>query len=341
MRVKIKNWRCIKEVEFDLSRINIFLGQNATGKSSLAYALYFLSKASRLGVKETLEKLYGLNFKNLIIRADNNQLCYSTEITIDNSFVKIKDDDKFESVFDDIWAYEYLLPAGRLAHFRGVRNLLRSLDNIFTKKIDDFSKGMFVLFLFRMFEELPLFPPVELFLLDLATAVTRIKVVQRESSSDLIKYIVLSEKILLPLLSLKIVDPYTDLKLPFENAPDGQADSVLIDYILKNALENSLIVIEEPEIYKNPIFQFEMMEKISELALDKKLTIIMSTHSEIIPLAIAKLVEEGKLKPDVVRIYYLTRSKEEPWTKVKKIEVYEDGTLEELPDSKQITAQLF
>ena len=102
-----------------------------------------------------------------------------------------------------------------------------------------------------------------------------------------------------------------------------------------------MIVIEEPEIYKNPVFQFEMMEKIVDLAVKKDLTVIITSHSEIIPLSIAKLVEEDKLKPDDVRIYYLTRSKEEPWTKIRKIEVYENGTLEELPDSEEVTARLF
>jgi len=143
-------------------------------------------------------------------------------------------------------------------------------------------------------------------------------------------------------LTLKIVDPYnTSLILPPEEAPDGKTDYMLIKFVLNNALKNSLIVIEEPEIYKNPLFQFEMMDEISKLALDKNLTVVMTTHSEIIPLSIAKLVEVGKLKPDDVRIYYLTRSKEEPWTKIRKIDVYEDGTLEELPDSEKITAQLF
>lgn len=58
MLVKIKNWRCIKKIEFDLSKINIFLGQNATGKSSLAYALYFLSKAPKIGIERLEHALW-------------------------------------------------------------------------------------------------------------------------------------------------------------------------------------------------------------------------------------------------------------------------------------------
>ena len=59
MHIKIKNWRCIKEIEFDLSKINIFLGQNATGKLSLAYALYFLSKVQK--TTDALESIFDMS----------------------------------------------------------------------------------------------------------------------------------------------------------------------------------------------------------------------------------------------------------------------------------------
>jgi AAA15 family ATPase/GTPase len=143
-------------------------------------------------------------------------------------------------------------------------------------------------------------------------------------------------------IRINVKDEYINLiQTPMDLPPDGTLDKLLIESALKAKPENSLIVIEEPEIHKNPLLQLEIMNRITELALSKKLTIVMTTHSEIIPLSIAKLVEEDKLKPNDVRIYYLTRSKEEPWTKIRKIEVYENGTLEELPDSEKVTALLF
>ncbi len=81
MHVRIKNWRCIKEIEFDLSKINIFLGRNATGKSSLAYALYFFSKAPRIGVEKALQMLYGLDARS-VVRVENETLCYPVEILL-------------------------------------------------------------------------------------------------------------------------------------------------------------------------------------------------------------------------------------------------------------------
>ncbi len=333
MHVKIKNWRCIKEIEFDLSRINIFLGQNATGKSSLAYALYFFSKSQRLDVKKTLSMLY--DSAKRVVRIENGRSCYPSEISIDNSFfVRIIEEDwfgpKIERSEKSPWEEEYLLPSTRVAYIQ----ILSTLQKHISEQISDLTE-LAKKFKYEI-ERIPLPNTAKTFLSDLDTAINKSQLTIVDNTGYAIEI-----KLLMPYLMFKVSDKFIDLKLSPENAPDGQTDQALIDFILSRASEGSLIVIEEPEIYKNPLFQFEMMDKISKLALDKNLTIIMTTHSEIIPLAIAKLVEEGKLKPDDVRIYYLTRSKEEPWTKIKKIEVYENGTLEELPDTEKVMALLF
>lgn len=350
MHVRIKNWRCIKEIKFDLSKINIFLGRNATGKSSLAYALYFFSKSARLGIDETIKLLY--NNITKIIRIENDDLCYPASVCIDDYCIELKP--KLEDKYSDLgetrlkvllreleseeiekmkkspkWTEEYLLPSIRLA-------CLQTLSIIQREVIKSKHIHKLAIEINEKIKELPLPNQGLVFLFDLDRAISKGKL----SISSKMGYIMKVE-LLLPYLTLEIIDPYTDLELPFEDSPDGLADQALIGLILDRASKNSLIVIEEPEIYKNPVFQFEIMEKISEIAIRKNLTIVMTTHSEIIPLSIAKLVEVGKVTPSDVRIYYLMRSREEPWTKIKKIDVYEDGTLEELPDSEKITALLF
>ena len=350
MLAKIKNWRCIREIEFDLSKLNVFLGQNATGKSSLAYALYLLSKSTKLGVEKTLNMLYGLDARNSV-RAENDTLCYPVEIVVANSFVKIEEkqleikesEKKFtvSSATNSPWNDEFLLPSMRIAYFQALRFLPRLAEEI-QKKPDSKTIIPFVVgFLKPIIEELPLFPPAQVFFSDLNRALTGYRIEPiRGSLMSLGDYIV-EVTPLLALFTFTVQDPFTEYKIPAEIAPDGQIDQMLVDLILEKSPENSLIVIEEPEICKNPVFQFEMIKKISELTINKNLTVVMTSHSEIIPLSLAKLVEIGTLNKDDVRIHYLTRSKEEPWTRTKKIEVYEDGTLEQLPDSEKITAYLF
>jgi predicted ATP-dependent endonuclease of OLD family len=36
IKLKVTNWRCIENLELELSKINVFIGPNSTGKSSLA-----------------------------------------------------------------------------------------------------------------------------------------------------------------------------------------------------------------------------------------------------------------------------------------------------------------
>lgn len=345
MLVKIKNWRCIKETEIDLSRINILLGQNATGKSSLAYAIYLLSRSPKLGVETTLNMLYGLDVKR-IVRVENNRLFYPVEILADSSFVKIEEKgtdnaDRIAVSSTSPWDDEFLLPSRRTAYFQALRLLQRLVDEM-QKKPDSKAIIPFIVgFLKPIIEELPLFPPAQLFFSDLNRALTGYRIEPIKGSLKSLGDYIVEISPLMILYKFTLQDPFTGYEVPPEEAPDGQVDQMLINLILERTPKNSLIIIEEPEIYKNPLFQFEMVRKISELAVSKNLTVVMTSHSEIIPLSLAKLVEIGNLSKDDVRIYYLTRSKEKPWTETKKIEVYEDGTIEELPDSEKVTAQLF
>ncbi len=351
MHIKIKNWRCIEEIEFDLSRVNIFLGQNATGKSSLAYAIYLLSKSPKLGVEKTLNMLYGLDAKS-IVRTENGNFCYPVEITADSISIKIEErqletdgtEKKFtvsSATSNSPWNDEFLLPSRRVAYFQALRFLPKLAEEIQKKPDSKMMIPFIVGFLKPIIEELPLFPPAQVFFSDLNRALTGYKIEPIKGSIKSLGDYIVEITPLMALYTFTVQDPFTEYEIPAEIAPDGQTDQMLIDLILEKSQENSLIVIEEPEIYKNPVFQFEMIEKISELAINKNLTIVMTSHSEIIPLSLAKLVETGNVSKNDIRIYYLTRSREDPWTKIKKIEVYEDGTLEELPDSEKVTAQLF
>ena len=82
----------------------------------------------------------------------------------------------------------------------------------------------------------------------------------------------------------------------------------------------------------------EFTKRIVKRTLERGLTTIMTTHSDIPILTIAKLISEGQLNPEDVKIYYFTR---DPWTKLREIKVYEDGTLDSLPDTEELVAHLF
>ncbi len=343
MHAKIENWRCIEFAEFDLSNINIILGQNATGKSSLAYALYMLSKSAKMDAKNVIKMLYGLDAENFA-RYHGGKRYYPVKIEVNNSFVEINESDGNFNISHSKtspWKEEYLLPAGRTAYFQALRFLSRVSEEL-KKDAETRIAIPFVLgFLKPILEELPMFPPAQMFYLDLNRVLTGFSTEPIKGELTTLGQYVVTITPLLFIFNFTYRDPFTDFELPAEAAPDGSIDSMILDIVLTKCGENSLIVIEEPEIYKNPVFQFEILEKISKFAIKKDLTIVMMTHSEIIPTYLAKLVETGTIKKDNVNIFYLRRNKTDPWTKINKIEIYEDGTLDELPDSEEVVARLF
>jgi AAA15 family ATPase/GTPase len=149
---------------------------------------------------------------------------------------------------------------------------------------------------------------------------------------------------LIPLLSMtsyKYVDPYTDIELPATAAPDGVIDLGLIESFLSKAETGSLIVVEEPENHKHPLRLIELVGFMARKAVEGKLTLIMTTHNDLILHSLAKLVETGVIKPEDVTVYYLERSSEKPWTTAKRIHVYEDGTFDEIPHVAEVISHVF
>ncbi len=50
-------------------------------------------------------------------------------------------------------------------------------------------------------------------------------------------------------------------------------------------------------------------------------------------------MEKKRLTPEELKLYYFKRDKEDPWTGVQKIKVYEDGSIEEpLEDFMEATS---
>jgi hypothetical protein len=190
----------------------------------------------------------------------------------------------------------------------------------------------------ELVKALPIFPPFGVFVSDYTRALTGLRVdslmgESRESGSYIVSIFPLFS-----LINLLVQDPYIKLQLPAELAPDGLLDFTICDSVTQKIPENSLVVIEEPEIHKNPRMVMEFTERMVKRILDRKITLIMTTHSDIPLTTIAKLVAEKILKADDVKIYYFKR---DPWTKLSEIKLYEDGTIESLPDIEELITRLF
>jgi len=355
MEVRVVNWRCIEDLEIETSRLNVFVGKNSTGKSSLAYALYFTSKTSEgkpMAPEWVLAQLYGYGFDK-VARIVNGKPQFPVSIKAGEHELIVRPvpgEGRFEVIRPKTspWTDEFLLPSRRIdfmhilmflpklvrASVRGTAASLRELTGPSVAAVSMFT------WLFELVKELPILPPFGHFATDLTRALgVPIEPLSREIP-ELGSYTVVIPY-LIRLMDIRIRDPFTKLELPLELSPDGVVDFAIFDAMTERAPEGSLIVIEEPEIHKNPLMILDFIKQVAERALDRDLTVVMTTHSDLVPSALAKLVGDGLLEVDDLRIYYFRRSKKRPWTQVSEIPIFEDGTTGGFPDAEEVISRLF
>jgi len=340
VRLYVKNWRCIEEAVISLEPVTILIGRNPTGKSSLAYAPYFLSKVVEWrDANRVAMQLYGVQLDG-IVRSARGKKFYPLVIEAGEARLEARSVDDVTIPESSPWSGGYLLPSQRLA-FARISQLIPKLSREVAGKYPEAKTLLvFASSIFETLKTMPTIPPMYPFLEDLTRLYRGKGFSERRELSDVG---ILVEEIA-PLLSLIIyeyVDPFTELRLPLDLAPDGFADSALVETFAKKAPENSLLVIEEPEIHKNPILVVDLVKRLAQRAVERGLTLVMTTHSDIVVQALAKAVEERVIKPGQVAVYYLERSRESPWTRARRLKVYEDGTVEELPDVEKVVSMLF
>lgn len=340
VKLYVRNWRCIGEVDVSLKPITLFIGRNSTGKSSLAYAPYFLSKIVEWrDVNKVLMHLYGAGLDSVVM-SDGEGRFYPVIVKAGESCFEARSPNDLRIPENSPWKDSYLLPSQRLS-FTKISQLIPKLVREIEKRYPEARVFiMFASWLFETLKTIPILPPMYFFLEDLFKLYLGKGFSKHYELGDMG---VVFEKIS-PLLSLVVReygDPFTKLRLPLDLAPDGIVDTMTIKLFIERASQNSLIVIEEPENYKNPVMIIELMKDLAVKAVEKKLTLIITTHNDIAVQAIVKAVEEKRIKPDNTAVYYFERSPENPWTKVRELKVYEDGTIEELPDVEKVVSALF
>ena len=85
---------------------------------------------------------------------------------------------------------------------------------------------------------------------------------------------------------------------------------------------DSLIMIEEPEISLHPEAQVTLAKLFAEVIAEGK-QLIITTHSSFLLQALSEPVQAGKLKPDQVAIYDVTKTPK--GTQAKRLEMTREG----------------
>ena len=334
MELKILNWRCIADEKIELSKkINIFFGKNSTGKSSVAYAIYMLGRLHEKDPESLVSSLFGERLQSLV-RIENGDRKYPLELSL-------KSDDKESSIIlgsdglkvekkDQIWSETHMAVAGRyglllFSDFLGSVMKGEALKE--EKEVIRLTLSAFLPFIDILLKS-PLSAPFPIFIEEILKACgVKVKPEKKELG---IGGFEIEPLVFVFATLLKYHDMINkNLELTVKEAPSGLVDSAILNLIVSRAEKNSLIVIEEPEEHKNPVMQIELMKNLIKAVKEKDLTLVLTTHSEMIIHSVLKEIEKGDINPDDVKLHYFIRSEQKPWTEIKEIIVHEDGSLEE------------
>jgi len=190
----------------------------------------------------------------------------------------------------------------------------------------------FVGFFAEVLKSLPAAPPLPVFISDYLRAVAGIDVEPQMGGVSGVGTFMLKTAPVFSLLEFTYRDPYVELELPFDLAPEGFIDFVILDTLARRMPRRALVVVEEPEIHKNPLKVMEYVERLVKVVEEKDVTVVMTTHSDLVVLTLAKLVAQRRLRAEDVKVYYFTR---DPGLGLRKLRYSQTGPWRSFPTGRR------
>ncbi len=336
-KARIRNWRCIDDIEFDIKPITIFIGKNSTGKSSIVYAIYFYNKVMGRDPKQIAQNLYGVNLVDLVRISDGKRI-FPMEIIVNDKPFKYDADGSIVIDTANLWEQTVLLPSNRIDILRSITRFSHIVRTQ-PQQAQNIQLLSFLLSAFNILSMITFPPPSPMFIEDYSSIVFGRKIAEKVMAAS--GEFLVSASFVSSIIEFTYIDPFTSLRIPLFVAPDGEVDSLLIRYLSDKTPHKSLIVIEEPENHKNPVALIDLLSRIYRETVKKNSTLLITTHNELVIHTLLGLVGKKEISHGDVAIYYTYRSSEEPWTRIKRLHVYEDGTIEELRDFEEATVRIF
>lgn len=118
------------------------------------------------------------------------------------------------------------------------------------------------------------------------------------------------------------LDPSFGVVLNLSSASQGSRQILSVITQLFWSRPGDIIMIEEPEISLHPGSQVLLTELFADAIAEGK-QIIVTTHSEFLPLALRRPIKSGLLTLDDIALYHI--KKEEEGTIAEKLDLTEDG----------------
>jgi len=342
-RVRVKNFKSLKDIDIKLSNLTLITGVNSSGKSTFIQALLLL--------KQNEEKFYQRNKKALSIKGEYLNLgnkqdilyedSYKEDIEIDlhagDELLKVKfnnEDLKMTLELNENMLDELNLFNDRFQYImtdRAIPSISYALsDEDIDKNLIGF-KGEYTAHYIAVNRQKELdikslrhknsisnqlLENVSLWLGDISENI----VVTSEVFQDLEVKLTYSYK-----YGEKETNKYTPINVGF-----GITYVLPIIVAILKAKPDDLIIIENPESHLHPAGQSKIAE-LCAIAAANGVQIIVETHSDHFLNGIRVATKKGVLTPTQSSVYYFRKDKDELETKIDEIHIDENGGIDNYP----------
>lgn len=320
MKISIKDHKIIKEFNYSIDDIAVFTGDNGTGKTTNSDYLFTALNKNNLYL---LNKLIG-DFLSYKRRYGNNFLKY-------NKFLESRSKEKtgfvslLESYFDNSKDFEYLLNELSGDIFEDDKfdsyeyfEILQELRNFHLEqreKIEDFSNNISI-------SETIINKVV--YITEDALSYRRMNFIDKNSPVGMLRkyvdYSVLNEDLLEgdifqeieKITNIKVKKDFNSRfidengnKFRWNDLSSGIKILTLLNEIIQNGHLNSktLLILDEPENHLQPKWQIELAKIIVNLVKERKIKVLINTHSPFFVQAIEVYSNKNELKCN----YYYTK----------------------------------
>jgi len=359
--IEIKNFKSIKEKNFNLKNLNVLLGLNGQGKSSFIQALLLLRQSDKLhkGVLSLNGNLIDIgNSSDALYQYAKSNLEFSIEFT-NNKFNLIYDYVKGSDVFTlknkektkDIINEKEGLFGNKFQYLNADRvepksTHKRSYSSAFIEKSIG-TKGEYTVdFLELNADDLIEFDNC----IHSKTIISTTNKNEKIQDKRLIHQVNLWLSEISPEVNVK-TEPITsnDIKLEFtfnqptfgttnpfkpENVGFGISYALHVVTALLASRKGGLIIIENPESHIHPRGQAEL-GKLIALVAQNDVQIIIETHSDHIVNGIRVGIKEEPTLKDKTKLFYFKKivEEQEQFSSIIDIRIDKNGTLSDYPEN--------
>jgi len=354
-RVKIKNFKSLKDIDMGLSNLNLLTGVNSSGKSSFIQALLLLKQNYQVMMNNILYKIrtevfnYNDNFEKMSLNIDDGEYVQINvnEIFFEESYdedIKISiwdnGENKFELSFEknlnfsatgtnkfNIFKSDFqYIQTNRITpnilyklSYKHIEKNILGTQGEYTAHYLSINRHKNILENLRHKDSKTdqLLENVSLWLSEISENIeVKAKVYEELQSVDL-KYTYTYGK--------TTTQDFTPLNVGF-----GITYVLPIITSILKAKKGDLIIIENPETHLHPKAQSKIA-KLCAIASANGIQIILETHSDHILNGIRVAIKEDILQPQESKIYYFTKEKDKLATKIEQINIDRSGAIDRYP----------